>query len=262
LQNEEFIVFKARQNPQDETGLIEKRQAAKLATALRKAYITPHLIPSQRHIRSNMDSSGPCQEWENDWSMIYEDHPNARNRGGDRYLLRDEFVAKCELWKTFINDFNERFVHYILAIHPCHATHAIVPIFSAGTEQWQDGPQSRQQGECNFFHQLNIYMMLSSAFHADFPFYAAPDTPTPGVDLGLAFVLALENNTCIHIRRKGQIETITIHAGEIFMFTGDLIHAGASYQQSNMRIHGYFIVANGKRDAILKTHWVDWVDCN
>jgi hypothetical protein len=113
-----------------------------------------------------------------------------------------------------------------------------------------------------FFDLLNIYMMLSSAFHADFAFYAPPDTPTPGVDLGLAFVFALEDNTRIHIRRNEQIETIIIHAGEIFMFTGDLIHAGALYEQSNMRIHGYFIVANGKRDAILKTHWVDWVDCN
>jgi hypothetical protein len=148
LQNEQFIVFKARENPQDETGLIDKRQASNLADALRRSYIKPHLTPSPCRIRSNMDRSGPCQEWENDWSMIYEDHPKAQNRGGDRYLLRDELVAKCELWKTCMKDFNERFVHPILAIHPCHAIHAVVPIFSAGTQQWERGPQSRDQGEC------------------------------------------------------------------------------------------------------------------
>ena len=66
----------------------------------------------------------------------------------------------------------------------------------------------------------------------------------------LAVIIALQNNTKINVwpgsillhKYKGppiKKTILTLNKGDIFLFRGDLVHAGASYEDENIRLHTY-----------------------
>jgi hypothetical protein len=62
----------------------------------------------------------------------------------------------------------------------------------------------------------------------------------PWGDAHLAMIVALEDNTPLHIYpfdKGGVRETIILNAGDRVVFRGDLIHCGAAYDKRNVRIH-------------------------
>jgi hypothetical protein len=62
-------------------------------------------------------------------------------------------------------------------------------------------------------------------------------------------LLAVEPNTKIHfcgwnwyvsdLEDKAAIKTVTLNAGDVVLFRGDTIHAGAAYEKTNIRVHTY-----------------------
>ena len=64
----------------------------------------------------------------------------------------------------------------------------------------------------------------------------------PWGDAHLAMLIALQDGTQLHVcpfDKDGKEETITLNAGDVLIFRGDLIHAGAEYGELNVRIHVY-----------------------
>jgi len=64
----------------------------------------------------------------------------------------------------------------------------------------------------------------------------------PWGDAHLAMIIALQDNTKLHIYpfgRGGEEIIIALNAGDVLIFRGDLIHAGAEYTGRNVRIHMY-----------------------
>lgn len=68
------------------------------------------------------------------------------------------------------------------------------------------------------------------------------DAGVPWGDVPLVMFLATEDDTKLHVRpfdKGGAEETITLNAGDLVIFRGDLSHAGAAYDKDNLRIHVY-----------------------
>ena len=64
----------------------------------------------------------------------------------------------------------------------------------------------------------------------------------PWGDAHLAMIVALEDGTTLHVcpfDSDGEEEEIPLNAGDVLVFRGDLIHAGAAYDARNVRIHCY-----------------------
>ena len=54
-------------------------------------------------------------------------------------------------------------------------------------------------------------------------------------------IYALQNRTKIRVFSKaGDSEIVFFDAGDIFLFRGDLAHAGETYSENNVRMHSYF----------------------
>eukprot|EP00940_MAST-03C_sp_MAST-3C-sp2_P000850 g850.t1 len=80
--------------------------------------------------------------------------------------------------------------------------------------------------------------------HADYDEKAIRDVPDNEVPLGM--IVAIMNETKLkiwpnsHRDWKPHVSTyVTLNAGDILLFRGDLIHAGCRYKNENVRIHGY-----------------------
>ena len=78
------------------------------------------------------------------------------------------------------------------------------------------------------------------SFHADYN----PEEPCfqPGSPLTkpLGILMALTDGAKLYIRdRLGHVYTIHLNAGDILVFDGDAIHAGADYDEENVRLHMY-----------------------
>lgn len=100
--------------------------------------------------------------------------------------------------------------------------------------------------------EINDFVILKSkagchtqAAHTDY-------IPTPGIlnaaddKIPLLFLLAVEDNTKLLVwPRSHKLLTVIRHvelhlnAGDAIVFRGDLVHAGASYDIDNIRIHAY-----------------------
>lgn len=70
----------------------------------------------------------------------------------------------------------------------------------------------------------------------------------------MGWILAIEAGTFVHIKQNGIETKLHLLVGEIFLFSGDLLHGGALYVTSNIRIHGYF-ATNEYDMRNLYTHW-------
>lgn len=64
----------------------------------------------------------------------------------------------------------------------------------------------------------------------------------------LSCVVALQDSTRFHFKSNGcrneDGETVTIEAGDLLIFRGDMLHAGAAYEEENWRLHMYLDVAH------------------
>ena len=61
-------------------------------------------------------------------------------------------------------------------------------------------------------------------------------------DVHLVMLIALQDGTKLEtypFDMDGEMEVVKLNAGDIFVFRGDLIHAGAEYTSPNYRIHFY-----------------------
>ena len=59
----------------------------------------------------------------------------------------------------------------------------------------------------------------------------------------LGLLLALEDETRFEVFTKGQTKTYHISAGDVLLFEGDVVHAGAAYmEKKNTRVHAYIDV--------------------
>lgn len=80
-------------------------------------------------------------------------------------------------------------------------------------------------------------------FHGDSTFPRKYlDEGVPWGDVPLVMFLATEDDTRLHVRpfdKDGAEETVTLNAGDLVIFRGDLSHAGAAYDKNNLRIHVY-----------------------
>ena len=110
--------------------------------------------------------------------------------------------------------------------------------------------------------QINDFVILKSkagcqqqAAHTDYVptqeiLYATDD------EMPLLFLIALEENTKLCVwprshtliqgarRRPIKCEEVHMNAGDALVFRGDLVHAGASYDTDNVRIHVYLDTAD------------------
>lgn len=69
-------------------------------------------------------------------------------------------------------------------------------------------------------------------FHTDYdPSYMCSDAPKP-----LGVLLALQDDTRFCVPDD---ESVTLQTGDMVVFDGDQVHAGAAYTQPNTRIHMY-----------------------
>jgi len=66
-----------------------------------------------------------------------------------------------------------------------------------------------------------------------------PPMPAWG-DVPLVMLLATQDGTPFHVRPfNGAEKTITLNAGDLVIFRGDLSHAGAAFDEDNYRLHVY-----------------------
>jgi hypothetical protein len=107
-----------------------------------------------------------------------------------------------------------------------------------------------------YCYYVILLLCYTAAWHCDFPWYES-DIPIPGLNMGLSWVLALEENTILHVLdRHGVEQVIQIPVGHILLFSGDLFHAGPAYPQGdNKRVHGYFATDDNDM-RVLNTHWM------
>lgn len=120
------------------------------------------------------------------------------------------------------------------------------------------------------FHQPNNWVIIQSkdncgkqVAHTDY--VSSTDMARVSDDLTpLAVLVCLEPDTRLYVWPKsirlinlncnilGQIDTIEskcvkLNVGDILIFRGDLVHAGAEYQKSNIRLHSYMDTVKVKR---------------
>ncbi|KAJ0396262.1 hypothetical protein P43SY_003849 [Pythium insidiosum] len=79
----------------------------------------------------------------------------------------------------------------------------------------------------------------------------------------VGLLLALESDTSIHIYGWNRLlcdeedeDTITLEAGDMLLFRGDMIHAGASYDKKNVRVHAYLKRDDDEDDGDQDTYFV------
>jgi ectoine hydroxylase-related dioxygenase (phytanoyl-CoA dioxygenase family) len=59
----------------------------------------------------------------------------------------------------------------------------------------------------------------------------------------MSALLALEANT----RFETQTQTLELDVGDLLVFDGDLVHAGAAYRDDNTRLHAYLYPLGSRR---------------
>lgn len=74
-------------------------------------------------------------------------------------------------------------------------------------------------------------------WHLDFQPNPASDTNPMGA------LLALEANTRFETRKR----TLELDVGDLLVFDGGLVHAGAAYRDDNTRLHAYLYPRGGRR---------------
>ena len=53
------------------------------------------------------------------------------------------------------------------------------------------------------------------------------------------------------------VHQLTLNCGDMLVFRGDLVHAGAAFDQLNVRLHAYLDVMGGPQRQVDRTHLVD-----
>lgn len=69
-------------------------------------------------------------------------------------------------------------------------------------------------------------------WHTDFD----PRTCQSAATMPLGILLALQDDTYFHVLDE---EVFTMERGDVLIFSGDTVHAGAAYEKTNVRIHMY-----------------------
>jgi hypothetical protein len=95
------------------------------------------------------------------------------------------------------------------------------------------------------------------ALHTDYRLWERPSGGDPADRLIIldysrvpaTLLLAVEPNTKIQfygwnryvadLEDKAAIKAVTLDAGDVVLFRGDMIHAGAAYEKTNIRVHAY-----------------------
>lgn len=90
-------------------------------------------------------------------------------------------------------------------------------------------------------------------WHTDFD----PDVCKSAKVKPLGVLFALQNSTFFNVYKKKRIE---MKQGDIILFEGDVIHAGAKYDTENTRIHMYLDSSEVKR-LTDKTYLIQWTFC-
>ena len=90
-------------------------------------------------------------------------------------------------------------------------------------------------------------------WHTDYPRKIISTFPRESVPCSVLVALS-ENGAdlCVANEDKGE-HTVHIHKGDAIVFRGDLVHAGAAYQDENLRLHLYFDNKTFQRP--LQTTW-------
>ena len=57
-----------------------------------------------------------------------------------------------------------------------------------------------------------------------------------------------DNSRFLISNNKNRIKTIYINKGDVIIFRGDLVHAGAEYYSENVRLHAYIDSVKYKRE--------------
>jgi hypothetical protein len=106
-------------------------------------------------------------------------------------------------------------------------------------------------------HEASSWVVIRSlpggsrqAPHLDFrPTLDLAPLDVPRVPAGL--IIATQENTRIHtwgwnrhVADMRDEEIIVLHSGDVLIFRGDLIHAGAGYSELNLRVHAYLSSAD------------------
>jgi hypothetical protein len=222
LPNKQYIIF--------DNLYTRVTEVTSLAKHLREYCVKPHL--------------GQPRAWNAHWAHVKE---NKEGNLGDRYY----YSASLEThkYKSWLSRFEDKFIEPILAYYPRHESYRVTPMYSMGRNR---NPSAMQQGLLLYDLFNYLFLITTTAWHSDFDQNGQPRIP--GLTLGMGWVLAIEEGTFIHVRQNGVESKIHLPVGHIFLFSGDLLHGGALYIDSNIRIHGYFATREYDMEN-LYTHW-------
>jgi len=122
-------------------------------------------------------------------------------------------------------------------MHKLDSEHSLVKAMQTALKN--DGALSRGRafGQAQTLHSEKDCTM--QGWHADYDPKKVAGVPKKPQSA----VLALEPNTFFWVAgRDGMAIKIVMRPGDILVFDGDLVHAGAQYSKPNTRIHAYLTV--------------------
>ena len=95
-------------------------------------------------------------------------------------------------------------------------------------------------------HNQKVALLMSNKNRRGDTSQQAFHTDLPSAGFGYSFFWALMDDTRLHFMDdvNKKVMTVTFNAGDLLCFAGDVLHAGAAYDDFNLRVHAYYTNQN------------------
>jgi hypothetical protein len=177
-----------------------------------------------------------------DGVFIFNNHPDVNSKANDkkRMQLNVDFIKSREM-----TAFKKALIDHLTVLHPDHNVDSMVGLLS--------------KIEC-----------ASQLAHIDYTKEFLSDVLSNDHQIPLACLIALTDDTVFDVwpgairfddSRKFKPMKVRLQAGDVLIFRGDLVHAGAGVEKANVRFHAYMDVKGKPRpifeDGVELTYFMD-----